>query len=416
VAIKAGQILHDASGFTIDRIQTGGVSNVNIPLETIYELGNFQTVAQVRDIPDLSFDLESLDVSTEIEALLTGRDETVLVAGGGVNLDLSSSLPIDIVSPFKSTNTTFTATRGVAVPYLVLENATYRFGVRANSTEQFTFRGDSIYYTPGAPFWEQKGITSGTNQTYTFTQGPAIEYVEGGDSIYALSVCVKNVNTGVYKRLFIGTDYTNTSSGITVLANQASAGYTTIHMTYATSNTITYSQSGNNPQGRVVHQGTSVKPAAVRGKDIDVFVTDPTAATPSYSQWSSIQSIEINRRVTLEADEELGNSHYVTQDYNVPTVSGNIVIKPVDPAELFSKINSLANVSSSKVSGPYSSTGTPIKIKINDPDTGSVLKTFVVPDARFSPPAIQGRANQKLTVTLPWQSDSGVLQIYKGSF
>jgi hypothetical protein len=65
VAIKAGQIIHDAQGFVVDRIQTGGVSNLNIPEEKIYELGNFFTVATIRDIPDLSFDLESLDVSTE---------------------------------------------------------------------------------------------------------------------------------------------------------------------------------------------------------------------------------------------------------------------------------------------------------------------------------------------------------------
>lgn len=414
MAIKSGQILHDANGFVIDRIQTGGVSNVNVPQETIYELGNFQTVATVRDIPDLSFDLESLDVSTEIECLFLGKNETVVSTGTA--LDLSSSLPMDIVSPFKSANNAFTVTKGVAIPYLTLENATYRFGVRANATEQFTLRGDSIYYLPTTPYFEQFNLTGGVNQVYTFTSGPATRYDESGNILYALSVCVKNVTTGVYKRLFIGTDYTNTTTTFTILADQQAAGYTTVHVVYGTANSLSYTQSGNNPSGHVVHQGVSVKPAAVRGKDIDLYVTDPTEATPAYHHWSSVQSVEITRRVTLEADEELGNTHYVTQDYNVPTVSGSIVIKPADSNELFTKINSILNVASTRIAGPFTSTGIPIKVKIKNPDTGTVLKTFVVPDARFNPPAIQGRANQKLTVTLPWTSDSGVLTVYKGDF
>mgnify|MGYP001591248899 CR=1 FL=1 len=79
MAIKAGQILHDANGTVIDRIQSGGVSNLNIPEEKIYELGNYQSVATIRDTPDLSFDMESLDVSMEAECLLTGEDNTTMV-------------------------------------------------------------------------------------------------------------------------------------------------------------------------------------------------------------------------------------------------------------------------------------------------------------------------------------------------
>ena len=69
MAVKGAQILHDAEGFVIDRLQSAGVGNVNIPEEKIYELGNFKTVATVRDIPDLSFDMESFDVSTEVEEI-----------------------------------------------------------------------------------------------------------------------------------------------------------------------------------------------------------------------------------------------------------------------------------------------------------------------------------------------------------
>jgi hypothetical protein len=355
-----------------------------------------------------------LDVSVEVEALLTGVTEASVSTGTSVNLN--NAMPVDIVSPFKSANNVYTTTRGIAVPYLTLENATYRFGVRANATEQFTLRGDSIYYTPGTPYYVEFTLTGGTNQSYTFTQGPAIRYDESGNILYALSACVKNPTTKAYKRLFIGSDYTNTTTTITVLADQSAAGYTKLHVVYGTSNTVTYPQTGAGPKGNTVHEGTSVKPAAVRGKDIDFYVTDPTMATPAYQEWASVQSVEITRRVTLEADEELGNTHYVSQDYNVPEVSGSVVLKPFDAAELFTKINQITNVASTRVAGPFTSVGTPIKIKVRNPDTGAVVKTFVVSDARFSPPAIQGRANQKLTVTLPFSSDGGNLLVYKGDF
>ena len=96
MAIKGGQIIHAGNGVTvIDRIQTGGPGQVNIPTEKIYELGNYKSVATVRDIPDLTFPLESYDVSTEIERLLTGHT-------GPGPIDLATAKPIDIASQFKA--------------------------------------------------------------------------------------------------------------------------------------------------------------------------------------------------------------------------------------------------------------------------------------------------------------------------
>jgi len=58
-AIKAGHVFARRSGYILDLIQTGGVSSLNNPPTKIYELANYQTVATLFDIPDLSFDLES---------------------------------------------------------------------------------------------------------------------------------------------------------------------------------------------------------------------------------------------------------------------------------------------------------------------------------------------------------------------
>ena len=399
MAIKAGQILHDANGYVIDRIQSAGAGTINIPEEKIYELGNFRTVATVRDIPDLSFDIESFDMSCEMEAILTGQDPTSIVDGDEFNFD--NSMPLDIISPFKSGTNAYDIVRGIAVPYLTLERVTYRFGLRQNSTQQFTLRGDTINYIPGTPYYQEFTNTGAGAYNFAHT---AIEYVESGDSIYALCVTAINRSTNVYKRLFLGDDYTNSSTGITTLS--ALGDYDQICVVYGSATAATYAQS--------VHQGISVKPAAIRGKDIDVYIgTD--SATPTFSRWASVQSVEVTRSVNLENDEEFGNTHYVASDYDTAEVTGSIGVKAQDPTELWNKIAQVADVATNKIIGPYTSTFLPVEIRISDPDTGTLLKTLYIPDCRFTIPGIQGRVQTKLETTFNFNSDGGSLLVYKGA-
>lgn len=398
MAIKAGQILHDVHGFVVDRIQTGGPGNLNIPEEKIKELGNYQTVATIRDIPDLSFDLESLDVSTEIEALLTYQVPSSI--SDGEEIDFVSAVPIDVISPFKAGSGLFTIVRGLALPYLTLENATYRFGTKANATQSFSLRGDSIFYAQGTPYY-QEFTASGTGP-YTLAH-TALPYMDGADTLYALGVCYVRTD-GTFKRLFFGDDYTNTATTVTLLA--AAPVGSKVRVVYASATAASYAQT--------VHQGVSVKPAAVRGKDIDVYIGS-TAATPVFSRWTGVQSFEVSWRVSLDNDEEFGNPHYVAQDYDVPEVGGTIVIRPRDPQDLWDKIYQVADVPSNEVAGPATSTTLPIELRINHPDTGARLKTLYIPDARFTPPPIQGRVGQKVEATFSFNSDGGVLKVYKGA-
>lgn len=402
MSIKSGQILHDARGFVIDRIQTGGVSNLNIPEEKIYELGNYQTVATVRDIPDLTFDMESLDVSTEIESLLVGVDPTTTTTGE--QFDFAASKPIDIISPFKAGIGLFNVVRGIVVPYLTLESVTYRFGNKQNATQQFSLRGDSVYYLQGTPYYEE---FTGNGVTATFSLAhTALPYVDGGDTIHVLSVCVI-FSDGTYQRLFFGDDYTDTASGFTLTNPSVTAPTgSKVHVAYGSTVAATYPQS--------VHQGVSVKPAAVRGKDIDVYI-GTTGATPVFSRWTGVQSFETSRKVNLDADQEFGNSHYVSQDYDTADVTGNVVVRPRNPNDLWDKIYQVANVPSNEVAGPLTSIGLPVELRINDPDTGARIKTLYVPDARFTIPGVQGRVQQKTEVTFNFTSDSGTLLVYKGA-
>jgi 3D (Asp-Asp-Asp) domain-containing protein len=402
VAIKAGQILHDAYGFIIDRIQTGGATSLNIPEEKVYEVGNFNAVGTVRDSPDLSFDLETFDATTEIESLLTFIDPVTVTSGD--MFDLSTACPIDIISPIKDAWKVYTSTHGVIIPYLTLESSAYRFELRGNHTQRHTLRGDSYFFVDSPIYEEFDG--DGATATFPFAEGPAQPYNYGGKVAYALGVSVVDSNR-VCTRLFLDDHYTNTDTDITLTDPTLVPMGSTLRVTYGAAGVVKdYPQS--------VNADTDVKPAALRGRNVDVYIgTDD--ATPVFSRWSSVQSAEVNFSLTLDKDEEFGNAQYVAQDHDVPEVSGNIVVRPRDVAELWDKVYQVTNVAPGEVAGPLTSVTLPMEIRLTDPDDGTRLKTLYIPDARFKPPAIEGRVQSKSEPTFEWTSDGGVLEVYDGT-
>lgn len=408
MAIKAGSILHVGNDtVVIDRIQTAGPGSLNIPTEKIYELGNYESVATIRDIPDLSFSLESFDTSTEVEALLLKVPDTTN------EYDLALAQSIDIASQFKAgkdATAPFDIVSSVGIPYLTVESASYRFGLRDNARQTFGLRGDSIFYNPGSTYVDLFTGTATADQAVVTTH-PAYAYSDASGTRRALSVVVGN------KRLTPLVDYTLTegtpTSGAaitTVTLIEPVPVTSQIRVMYASPDVRSYPQS--------VHQDTTVKPAAVRGKDIDIYVGgyDPLDIPGSAAnKWTSVQSVNVDWRVQLERDEEFGNYFAVAQDFDVPTVNGSLDLKPRDPAELFAKIRQITGVADPLTSvGPNTATPLELDIVIKDGSNGgATLKRLHVPDARFSVPGYSGRVQTKLTVSLPFESDGGKLLIFK---
>lgn len=436
MAIKAGQILHAANQFLLDRLQTAGPGSLNIPTEKVYELGNRQSVAVVRDVPDLSFTVDALDVSTEIEAILVGKNgdgrsaaEGTVLAPDPFGLDgetgtaynLADYAPMDITSPWRTENqgSNFASVRGVVVPNLYLESVAYTYGLTDKAGESYSLKGDSIYYVPGHPYTEEF-VGDGTLVDFTFANGPALLYMEQGKAIYALSVSVDG------HRLLSGIDYTDSPTKATLAI--APAVGAKIRLTYGSATAKDYTQA--------IHQGVLVKPAAIKGKDIQVFIgTAGTPAVPFY--WTGVQSASVNWSVTLDDDFEFGNAHAVARDFaDVPSVTGSIDIKPSSVEDLFNKIRQIAGVDDpEQVVGPQSSVALPLEIRLLNPESGgipkgtdipggvagtdvygsgTVLKTLYIPDARFSIPGYSGQVQQKLVQTITFESDTGVLEVYRG--
>jgi hypothetical protein len=487
MAVKGGSIIHVGNDTVlIDRIQSGGPGQVNVPTEKIYELGNYQSVGQIRDTPDLSFQFDSYDVSTEVEAMLTngysgrtvtdgvtvnsatsltsataaftsadvgrqvriqgagtaGADHVTTIAsvtnsttvvltlavgasGGGsgrtvrISQDgfaLANCVPLDIASQFKNGQTAtlpYDVGYSVALPFLYADNISYRFGYSENATQTASLRGDSIFYNPGATYVETTAGTNAANQAVATVQ-PAFAYNGDGNPRRVLSVTVNN------QRLTYGVDYTESYGSISggaaittvTLSNSFGAVPTTqsIRLMYASPTTRQYLQA--------VHPNTTVKPAALRGKDIDVYVGsyDPNDLPGSAAnKWTSVQSVQVDWRVTLDRDQELGNYYTVNQDFDVPTVSGSIDLKVRNPAELLAKLKQAGGVATStEVIGAQSSTPLPLNIVLKDAtNSNRPFKRLYIPDARFTIPGFSGRVNQKLTQTLSWESDSGAITVYE---
>lgn len=477
MAIKAGQIIHVGNGaVVIDRIQTAGPGNVNIPVETIYELGNYQSIAQIRDTPDLSFSMESYDVSTEIESLLVGGyagrstadgattagspnvtsataaftsadvGRTITVAGAGVAGGLftatilsitsgtvvvtdtnatgtvtgaaltvaqtvfspANAVPIDMKSVFKSglaTATPYDTVDSVGLPFLTLEQVQYRFGLKEDARQTATLRGDSIYYNPGSTYVESTAGTGAANQTVV-TAHPAYSIDEGGVTRRVLDVMVGT------KRLVFGIDYTESYGTVT---NGAAVTTLTLLAAVPTTSTIQimYSSPTVETFGTGVHAPVSAtKPAAIRGRDIAVYLGGYNPAAPYTNRVLGVQAVNVDWRVQLQKDEEFGNYHAVAQDYDVPSVTGSIQVKPADAPTLIALMQKITGAAdATKTATATSAPALALDIVLHSPTDGSVLKRLHVPDARLTLPGFSGRVQQKLDVTMNFGSDTGTLVV-----
>lgn len=404
MAIKAGELIHVGNEVMLDRLQNGGPGDLNIPTERIYELGNYESVAIVRDIPDLSFSMESFETSAELEALLTGTDFATDV--DGTEYDISTCNYLDVAGQFKAGKqaaNAFDIIVAAAIPALYMESISYRFGIRDNATQQASLRGDSIYYAEGGATTEEFVGTGVDNEVLTLSQ-EAIPY--NGDAINGTRWALGVFDVTDQKRLFVGTDYTEAVNGttgdneVTILSGTTN----TLRIMYHTTAVLNYPQASH-------AAASATRPAAIKGRDIEVRVGGNTIS----DRWSSIQSINVDWRATLERDEELGNQNVVSQDYDVPEVSGSVSLKTRDALELMQRIRQIAGVATGEVVGALQTTPLPVDVILHSPDDGTVLKTLHIPDASFTLPGYSGQVQQKLTVDFPFESDKGKLSVFKGA-
>jgi hypothetical protein len=391
MAIKGGQILHVAGGgFIVDRIQTGGVTGINVNEERLEELGNYEAIGTIRDIPDLTFEIESYDVTTEMESVITGGDNMEVA---GTEFLLTAAVPLDIISPYKTSNLFTVDDLSVVVPTLYLESASYSMSLTDPMTTTWGFRGDSVFYVPGSGFRESFN-GDGVETSFSFAN-TALASTIAGDTYYALAAYVD----GVKQRL--GTDFTNTDAGVD-FTDPPPIGTGNVVLVYGSATQSTFNQT--------VHNTTD--PAGVRGRDIQIQLGDGMGA---YTDWFGVQSVNVDWSVTLERDEEFNNPVVVAQDFDVPEVSGSVTMKPQDVGALIGQIQSIAGIAATDIAN---ATQDPPELEfravIKD-NVGATMKTLSVLDSKWTMPSLQGNVGAKLETDFTFSSSAGVLSIFKGA-
>lgn len=241
MSIKAGAIVQKGRNVVLDRIQAGGPGQVSIPEEKIRELGNYDSVGTVLDTPDVTYSLESLDASAELEATLTGNNFATDAAG--TEYDLGLCKPLDVVGQFKpgkDAASPYNAVGCAIAPYLMPESLEYRFGLTENGSVSGQLRGDSIFYNAGSAYIQTVGaptILAVTNKALT-----------------------SNVAT-----ITIGTHSISVSDSVTVAGVDATFNGT-YTVTAVTGTTISYAKTAANvtsvaATGSVTKAGTTVASA-----------------------------------------------------------------------------------------------------------------------------------------------------------
>lgn len=474
VAIKAGSIAQLGDQVLLDRIQTGGPGQINIPEEKIDELGNFSSVGYVLDTPDVTYSLESFDAGVELEEIFLGITPGSTADHG--ELDLSLAKPLDVVGLFKPDKSAASPNLAIGcavAPYLALESLEYRFGVTDNGQVSGSLRGDSIYYNRGSAYTEKftgAGVLAVSNKV--LASNVATLTVPSG---HGLTIGDKVVVTGVDSTFngpytLTGTTSTTISYAKTAtdVASVASSGialkseYTLANLAYPYNGdsvtgtryalsvsdsdgqryragvdyTETVTGAGVSKTVKVVLTGTlypafggslKVSYASSVAATVSGFVADG-ATRPAAVRgrnivvkingvvWGDVQSVSAGIRFQLDSDRELGNDNVVSRDFDTPDVSGSLQIKPRNANSLMDRLKVITGVTTdTEVMGALQRVALPLDIELHSPTDGAVLKTVHVPDARFTLPGYSGRVRTKTMFDMNFTSPTGVLKAIRGT-
>jgi hypothetical protein len=415
MSVHAGTILHVGGNNVIDRIQSAGLGDVRVTNDVIREVGNELIVDKIPQDPTFTFTIESFDTSAELEALITGQHagtgsgaDPASVAADGTAYRWGDCEFINIPSPWKDpgTGSAGVVDGGHLVPGYYPTRIRYRFGVTDNATQEVELSGGSFYYAAGAPVEE---FATGDGATTAFpTAEPAIPYRRGGvegtsfKSIFGVIVDGELQTEGV--------DYTQSPTN-TAAAGVATITFTTapatgadIRFAYFTTTEQSYPQS--------VHADTIVKPAAVRGRNICVYL----GSGGSRQKLGSVQAFELEATVDGEYEREFCNEEIVGYTVNGRDVTGSVTVRSKNADAFRAVLSKITGVSADEVFGWLNTHDLPLEVQIQNPkNPAQILKTLYVDDAIFQPPGTPARVNTPTDFEIRWESKSGDYTAYKGS-
>ena len=207
-----------------------------------------------------------------------------------------------------------------------------------------------------------------------------------------------------------GVDYTQSPS------NSPSAAAATVTFTTAPANNavvvICYFTTTTKSYPQTVHASTVVKPAAVRGRNICLYLGSGGTRT----KLGGVQSFELEATVDSQPDREFCNEDIIGRTVNGTDCNGTVTLRAKDKDAFIAALSKVTGVSSTEVFGFLNQHEVPLELVIQNPkNPAQTLKTLYVADAIFSVPGTPARVNQAIDFELRFESKNGTYKAYKGA-
>jgi hypothetical protein len=209
----------------------------------------------------------------------------------------------------------------------------------------------------------------------------------------------------------LGLDYTEsgpqdaTAVAVTITFATAPANDADIRVVYFTDDAEAWPDS--------VNAGTGVKPAAVRGRNICVYL----GAGGSRVKLGGVQAAELEATIDGELTREFCNTEPVGRTVNGTDTNGTVTARSKDAAAFIATLSKVTGVAETEVFGWLNQNQIPLTIQIQDPKApATILKTLAVEDAVFQIPGTPARVNSATDFEFRFESASGTYSAYKGGF
>jgi hypothetical protein len=417
MSVPAGSILTIGGLNVIDRLQDAGLQDPKVPTETIRETGNNLVVGKVLEEPDFSFKMSSLDVSCDMMALLNGKKGTITASEGPSHSDAAGTEYhwetcgfINLTSPWKrNTGTEGGAIEaGVIVPTLFPKSLSYKFGVKDNATQEVTLQSGSYFMDQNYPMEE---FAAGTGSAVSFeTAEEANVYRVGGHGSTEYQWIFGVMVNGVIQ--IKGVDYEEEggeepgkeATKVKIIFATAPANLAVIRFCYFSTKSHSLAQA--------VNALTTVTPAAVRGRDIEVLLGDPTS---SPTVLRGVQDISLQATWTGDIQRELGNQEVIGNTAIGTDCNGSINIEPKEIKALYTALSQMIGIEPTEIVGAINQFPVPLTIVIRNPtNKAEILKSIFISDALFQPPGETAKVNTSVVFPVSWESELGTFTEVKG--
>jgi hypothetical protein len=416
MSVKAGSIVTVAGRNVVDRLQSAGLGNAAIPIETVRETGNDLVVDKVPGEADFTFTMESWDVSTDLMAFLTGKVGNQAVAQppgygdpAGTEYRWENVRPVNITSPWKGDTGSQGGhvAAGLIIPGYYPTRLRYTFGVTDMSVQSVDLAGGAYYYAKTPPVEE---FASGDGVQVAFITSEAARALRlGGTAGTTFQRVFGVMVNGVMQTK--GVDYAESI----VAADAGQPAATTITFNVAPPNAadvrFCYFTETAKALPQAVNADATVKPGAVRGRNIIIRI-DPDGLDV---RLPGVQTMEFEATVAGAVEREMGNADPTGRSNDGVDASGTVTIRPKDIDAFFRALEIVTGVAQDEVYGYFNQHTVPVQVDIQNPkNAGQILKSIFISDGQFQPPGTPARVNSPTDFAFAFQSVTGTFSEFKG--